>query len=345
MHRIYALLAFGSWFLLLWPFPNEVFLASCFACLLRPVYEHILLRCRPSFASAFMAIGLCIGIILPITIVVLMVTPQAAAGLQLLNGLQQSGWIQGPEMHAFIDDVDEFIRMIPGMEGGINHLTAELTSFLASAVQSLVSSSLGIAGSTMTFILRLCVLISLSLIGIIYAPHFFYFTKTLTRFPADVLQRLILAVRHAIRAVLWGVVLVACIQGFLCGVGFVFAGLSGGAFWGLVAAFVAPLPIIGTSIVWLPASIYIWFAVSKSTAVGLFLWCGIVVVGADNFLRPFFLRDGLNASFAVVLIAILCGLMAFGPTGIVAGPVLAAFALQAAREAQLADDTSNKTHS
>ncbi len=336
MHRIYAILAFGSWALLLWPFPKEVFLAACFACLLRPLYVLMLRRWRPSYATAAMAAGLCVGTILPITIVVLMVTPQAAAGLQLLNNLQESGWIHGPEMQAFIDEIDAWLRMIPGMEGGITQITAELTSFLASAIQGLVSGGLGIAGSTMSFMLRLCVLISLALIGIIYGPHFFSFAHIITRFPVDVLERLILSVRHAIRAVLWGVVLVACIQGFLCGVGFVFAGLSGGAFWGLVAAFVAPLPIIGTSIVWIPACIYIWFAVSKSAAIGLFLWCGFVVVGADNFLRPFFLKDGLNASFAVVLIAILCGLMAFGPTGIVAGPVLAAFALQAARETELA---------
>ena len=67
------------------------------------------------------------------------------------------------------------------------------------------------------------------------------------------------------------------------------------------------------------------------------LWCIIVVAGADNFLRPYFLQGGIDAPFVVVLVAVLCGLIAFGPVGLVAGPVLMAFALQAAREAKTAD--------
>ncbi len=283
-----------------------------------------------------MGFGLCIGVILPITVVMLMVIPQAVNGLTLLNNLQKSGWIYGPEMQAFFDSIDSWIKEVPGMEGGINQITNELTAFLASSIQTVVTSGLGIAGSTMGFAVRICILISLSMIGIIYAPHLFVFSKNVTQFPDEVLSRFIIAVRQAIRAVLWGVVLVAGIQGLLCAVGFAFANLPGFAFWGLVSAFVAPIPLVGTSIVWIPACIYIWFAVSKGTAIGLVIWCLLIVVGADNLLRPLFLRGGLNASFTVVLISILCGLVAFGPVGIVAGPVLAAFALQAAREVDIA---------
>ncbi len=283
-----------------------------------------------------MGLGLTISVILPIAVVVLMVTPQAVQGLAIVNNLQKSGWIYGPEMQAFFDTIDSWLREVPGMEGGLHQITTELTSFLASSIQSLVSSGLGIAGSTMGFVVRICILISLSMIGILYAPSFFIFAGKVTRFPEEVLSRFVIAVRQAIRAVLWGVLLVAGIQGFLCAVGFAVAALPGAAFWGLVAAFVAPIPLVGTSVVWVPACIYIWFAVSKGASIGLMLWCLLIVVGADNLLRPLFLRGGLNTSFAVVLISILCGLVAFGPVGIVAGPVLAAFALQAAREVEIA---------
>ncbi len=334
MHKIYALLALGSWAVLLWPFPTEVFLAACFACLLHPLYLRLLHHYNKKIAFACMTLGLCIGIILPITVVVLMVTPQAAAGLRLLNELQQSGWIYGEEMQAFVGVVNTWVSKIPGLEGGIEQLGHELTAFLASAIQTLVSKGLGIAGSTMSFMMRLCVLISLSMIGIVYASNFFSFAKAVSRIPESVLQRFIETVRQAIRSVLWGVVLVALIQGVLCGIGFMVAGVPAAAFWGLISATVAPIPVVGTSLVWIPASIYAWFALSKTTAIGLILWSGIIVVGADNVLRPLFLRGGLKTSFVVVLIAVVCGLVSLGPVGIVAGPVLAAFALQAAREAE-----------
>ncbi len=338
MHRIYAFLVLISWGLLLWPFPGETFLAACLACLLRPIYVKMLTRFRASIATVIMGFGLTIGVLLPIAIVVLMVTPQAVHGIAIINNLQKSGWIYGPEMKAFFDTIDTWLRQVPGMEGGITQITTELTTFLASSLQSLVSSGLGIAGSTMSFMVRVCILISLSMIGILYAPHLFIFIRKVTHFPDEVLERFLIAVRQAIRAVLWGVLMVACVQGLLCSIGFFVATLPGAAFWGLVAAFVAPIPLLGTGIVWIPACIYIWFAVSKGTSIGLMIWCTLVVVGADNLLRPLFLRGGLNTSFAVVLIAILCGLVALGPVGIVAGPVLAAFALQAAKEVEFAGD-------
>ncbi len=338
LHQIYAILVILSWGLLLWPFPVEVFLAACFACILCPVYAQLLTRVKKKHANAIITLGLVVGIILPLSIIVMMVIPQAANGIKILNNLRTLEWISGPEMQEFYTTIDVWLKKIPGLEGGMQLVTEELASFLAGFVQNIVSQGLGIAGFTMNFVVRLCVLISLSLVGILYAAEMASFIKIITRFPADVLQRFTQTIREAIWAVLWGVLLVACIQGILCGIGFLFVELPGATFWGFMATLVAPIPLVGTGIVWLPAVIYVWFSVSKGAAVGLFFWCVIVVVGADNFLRPMFLRGGLKATFAVVLIAVLCGLVAFGPVGVVAGPVLAAFALQASREVYRSDN-------
>ncbi len=341
MHRLYTILVIGSWGMLLWPFPVEVFMASCFAILLHPIYNKMLKRWNKKSAVICTSLILCISIILPITIVLLMVVPQGLNGLRILDDLQKSGWINGPEMQAFFDKIDTWIRKVPELEGGITEITSTLTSFLASSIQAIVGKGLGIAGSTMNIMVRICVLISLSIICVLYASHFFNFLKTVSRIPEIVLKRMEETVRQSIRAVLWGVVLVACIQGILCGLAFAVAGLPAPAFWGLVTAFVAPIPFVGTSLVWIPACVYLWFAVSKAASIGLMFWCVIVVVGADNVLRPLFLLDGLRTSFIIVLVSILCGMVAFGAVGIMAGPVLAAFALQAAREAELAAQEMN----
>ena len=68
-------------------------------------------------------------------------------------------------------------------------------------------------------------------------------------------------------------------------------------------------------------------------AVGLALWGMLAVAGVDNVLRPLFLRQGIKAPFFVLILAILCGLASFGPVGLIAGPVLLAFAMQAVEEA------------
>ena len=334
MPRIYAMLALVSWMALLWPFPVEVFLAGCLACLCLPLYRLLLGRYERRCAAITMACFLSLSIALPLTIIALLVTPQAVNGLKIIDSMQKSGWLQGAEAQALLESVDEWLRLVPGMDRGLRELTSEAASMMSSTLRTLLAQGLGLAGSTLGLLLRLCILVVLSMVGILYAPSFFRFTQIATRMPSDVLERFVRSARQAIRSVLVGVVLVAVIQGVLCGLGFYAAGLRGPAFWGLVAALVAPLPIVGTGLVWVPACVYVWFSVSKAAAVGLMLWCGIAVVGADNFLRPFFLRGGLNAPFSVVLLAILCGIIAFGAVGVVAGPVLAAFALQAGREAE-----------
>lgn len=90
--------------------------------------------------------------------------------------------------------------------------------------------------------------------------------------------------------------------------------------------------MVGTALVWLPLCLSLWFTGKTMAAVGLALWGMLAVAGVDNVLRPLFLRQGINAPFFVLIIAILCGLASFGPVGLIAGPVLLAFAMQAVEE-------------
>ncbi|MBR4741559.1 MAG: AI-2E family transporter, partial [Desulfovibrio sp.] len=129
------------------------------------------------------------------------------------------------------------------------------------------------------------------------------------------------------------IVVVALIQGFLCGLGFAVAGIESFAFWGLMAAFVAPIPMIGTMLVWGPLVLLLWFKGAHFAAVGLFFWGGIVVSGIDNIFRPLFLQHGIKAPFFVLILAIICGMAVFGPIGLIAGPVSLAIAIQLVEEA------------
>ncbi len=334
MQRIFAVLAFVSWCVLLWPFPSSVFLASCLACVSLPLFRNLCSRMDRRYATTILAMILAVGVILPITVVVIMVTPQAVNGLKMLDNLQKSGWFAGPEAQAILDYADEWVSKIPGMEGGVRTWAMDAVKLAGTAVRTVLAGSVGLAGSTLQMGLNIFIMLLLAMVGVLYASTFFHFAAIATRFSTPVLERFIKAIRASIRAVLAGVVLVAIIQGVLCGIGFAYAGVPQAGFWGMLATLVAPIPLVGTALVWLPACVYLWFGVSKGAALGLALWCCLAVAGADNFLRPFFLRGGIEAPFSVVIVSVICGMVTFGAVGIVAGPVLAAFAIQAAREAE-----------
>ena len=312
MTRVLACLAIGAWVFLLWPFPITTFMATCMACVTYPAYRKLHRKMSPSWAMTTYTVGLAAITILPIATVVSLVTPQAVAGLKILDGLRDSGWIHSPEAQAWFASVDAWLKNLPGLEGGV-----------------------GIAGGAFQAVLVLFLFVMITMMCVTRADLIHEFACRLTQWPAEVIDRFVSTIRKAIFGVLVGVVFVALIQGFLCGVGFAIAEVPQPAFWGLIAAFVAPIPFVGTALVWLPVCIWLWLTGSTVACIGLAIWCALVVAGVDNLLRPFFLKTGIDASVVTLILSILCGLAAFGPVGVFAGPVLVAVAIQAGNESTL----------
>ena len=92
-------------------------------------------------------------------------------------------------------------------------------------------------------------------------------------------------IRTIISASLRGTVLIAAIQGLLGGIAFWALGLPAPALWGVVMFFVSMIPVVGSSIIWVPAAIYL---VSDSwvKALILFVWGVGVIAMVDNILPP-----------------------------------------------------------
>ncbi len=325
-------MAVAAWVVLLRPFPVTVFMAGCAACVSHPLYLRLLSRLSPSRALAVYAAGLITAIALPLAVVAALVVPQAVSGLYVLDNLRDPAKLLGPEAQAWVARADEWLREIPGLEGGLNQLAGNAASLVGSAARTVLTGGVGLAGGAFHVLLELCVFMIMTLLAVSRGNVLRGFVRRLSGFPYPMIDRFTITIRKAISGVLMGIVFVALIQGFLCGLGFSAADVPQPAFWGLIAAFTAPIPFIGTAMVWGPACLWLWFAGSKTAAVGLAVWCTLVVTGVDNVFRPFFLKTGIDASLAALVLAILCGLATFGPVGIFAGPVLVAVAQQAGRE-------------
>jgi predicted PurR-regulated permease PerM len=126
------------------------------------------------------------------------------------------------------------------------------------------------------------------------------------------------------RATLKGSLLIGALQGTLAGLAFWVCGVPAPAFWGTVMVVLSIIPAIGAALIWIPAVIFL-FATGKSTpAIGLLLWCAIVVSTVDNFLRPRLIgRDALMSDL-LILLSTLGGIGVFGALGFIVGPIVAA---------------------
>ncbi|MGE4553122.1 MAG: AI-2E family transporter [Desulfovibrionaceae bacterium] len=128
------------------------------------------------------------------------------------------------------------------------------------------------------------------------------------------------------RSVLLGSLLIAALQGFTAGVGFAIAGIPG-FFWGAMMAFAALIPVVGSSIIWLPTVAFLALSGEWQWAVFLFIWCFGLVVNIDTVLRPILLRGASKVSPFYIFVSILGGIGAFGVKGILYGPLILAFAM------------------
>jgi len=146
------------------------------------------------------------------------------------------------------------------------------------------------------------------------------------------------AVGSTTRAVVYGLLLAALVQGAMAGLGYWVAGVAAPVFWGATTALVALIPF-GAPLIW--GSIGIWLLARGDTAagVGLLLWGALAVSWIDNLVRPLVISGVARIPFLLVLFGVLGGLAAFGLIGLFVGPVILAILLALWREWASAAET------
>ena len=128
----------------------------------------------------------------------------------------------------------------------------------------------------------------------------------------------------AIRGVVFGVLLVAIIQGIVAGVGMTIFGVPGALIWGALTMVAGLVPILGTAIVLIPAILYLFLTGSTVSALGLLIWSVVFVSMIDNLIGPYLIGGRAHLHSFLVLISVLGGLAAFGSVGAIAGPTILA---------------------
>jgi predicted PurR-regulated permease PerM len=134
-------------------------------------------------------------------------------------------------------------------------------------------------------------------------------------------DRLLGRASDTIHAMLFGTVITAAVQGALGGLIFWLLGLPNPVFWGLVMALLAIVPVLGTFVIWIPAAIYLAAVGDWGKAMILAAWGGIVIAGVDNLLYPILAGGRLRMPTVPMFISIVGGIMLFGVSGVIIGPL------------------------
>ena len=140
-------------------------------------------------------------------------------------------------------------------------------------------------------------------------------------------ERMLAEARDLIFASVTTSLVIAAVQGIICGGAFAIVGLGSPVFWGVLMAFLSLLPVVGAWPVWIPAAIWLFSTGHTGRAFVLIGICGGVGSTIDNILRPVLLGGRSSLNGLLVFISVLGGIAVFGVLGVVLGPIVVATAV------------------
>jgi predicted PurR-regulated permease PerM len=140
------------------------------------------------------------------------------------------------------------------------------------------------------------------------------------------------ATARMIRAVVYGLLIAAVLQGAIAGVGYWLTGLGSPVLLGTLTGIASLIPVIGTVLIWGPCAVWLIAQGHLWAGVGLLAWGAALVHPIDNVLRPLVISDRTRTPFLLVLFGAAGGISAFGLVGAFVGPVILSIAVAAWRE-------------
>lgn len=148
--------------------------------------------------------------------------------------------------------------------------------------------------------------------------------RQLLPFDLDHRDRMLSDARNLIFASVTSSLVAAGVHGLLGGLAFGVAGIKGPLFWGVMMGFFSFIPIVGSALIWVPASISLAVGGHLGRGIALAAFCCVIVGLVDNFIRPWLISGRAQMSGLVVFISVLGGISVFGLLGIVLGPIIVA---------------------
>lgn len=307
------------------PFLSPLAWALALTILLLPMHRWLHGKLgRSSLAAAITVAVAALLIVAPTAYVSQRLVTESIEGAELVRNKIESGALGNMlSAHTSLTSVVKFFQNKVDINGALQ--TA--SRWLSGAAALLVKSSI------------------IEIIRVVLTFYFlFYFLrdhrqalatiKSLAPMRGEEVDRLFREIADTVHATIYGTLVVAAVQGALGGFMFWLLGLPAPIFWGFVMGLLAIAPVLGAFVVWIPAAVSLALDGNWDKALALTFWGAIVVGGIDNWLYPILVGRRMKLHTVLAFIATIGGLILFGPSGLILGPValtITLFLLHASR--------------
>ena len=284
------------------PFVSGLLGALVLTVVAAPLYNRMRARRHPRMAAAAVVAGA----------VLLVVAPGAALLLIAIDQLPDAvRWIE----QSGIRD------RIASLHIGGAHIGGRLAAMSDAAISWISGRVVNVAGGIVQATINLVI----AMFGLYYlllrGDELWRRVRPVLPFSADATEGLRVRFRSVTHATILGTLAIAALQGTAAGLAFWFIGLPHPLVWGVLTAFGAVVPVIGSGLVWIPATLILLVTGRSADALALGAIGAIVVANVDNLARPVIYRRISRIHPMITLVGAFAGVRYFGVLGVLFGPL------------------------
>jgi predicted PurR-regulated permease PerM len=299
-----------------------ILLAAIFAAVARPLYLQVErgFGGRAGLASAFTILLLLVLVITPLSLLGGAVATEA---LRVAENVRP--WIDARIAQPSL--LDDSLRRLPYFEYIEPHRAEILKrgAEVVGAIGTFLANSVSAATrGTVLFVFQFFLLLYTMFFFLKDGPRMLQSVMLYLPLDQGDKEQMLDKFTSVTRATLKGTVVIGVTQGGLAGLAFWVAGIDGVIFWTTLMIVLSIVPGIGAALVWVPAVLLLIAQGAVWQGVGLALFCGLVVGTVDNVMRPWLVGRDTKMHDLMILFSTLGGLLLFGATGFIVGPILAA---------------------
>lgn len=307
------------------PFVTVIAVSAVLVVTFYPVFKKFekWFKGRRGLASIVTCLIVIFTLILPIGVFILLMASEGVTAYEAIRMKVESGffdkyllWSQGGFFYDLKQEIDPVISLDSlNLKQSIVSAAQNVSTFLVSQTTTLIK---GISGLLLNFVMLIFAMFFLFRDGDKLVKRIGYLSPLPERYEDQLFGKL----KDMVNAIIVGGFFTSMLQGALCGIGLAIAGISSPVFWGAVAMFLAFVPMFGTALIWVPASIILFISGEYQWGIFLVIWGAGVVGLVDNFLKPMLIGKKANIYPLLIFFVVLGGIFTMGLKGLIVGPLV-----------------------
>ena len=303
-------------FRILQPFLFVFLAAFILSVFLNPLFIYLHQRLRlPKTISATLAIFVSILVVsIPLLIIATLLISETS---DVLAFIQANVGARNELTQAVYGYLNQWGISTQNFEVEVNKYVITTLGFVSASLTAILSQTFGL-------ILNGLLTLLVTFYFLIHKEAIIHYVSNVNLLSQADTERLTSRATEVMTATIRGNFIVIAIQAVLGGVGFAIFGLSSPVLLGALYGLASLIPLVGITLVWLPAALYLILSGNLISGIGLALWAIVSNLLMDNVVSPKIVAGETRLHPLFILFGVLGGVQLFGLFGIILGPTIIA---------------------